>query len=322
MDSPSVGMPVRLVVDIDQASGTKATGLTSNDEASEAKISSLQVFVFNGDMLDGYSSSTGRTAVVSCTSGERTIVAVANADDLSDVSSKAVLALKTCGLGSTTDNFTMVGTKTLSLDADETIHIDVERRAARVVLKAVKNALSVPSQAASFSILSVYLTNVAGDALLLNSGGMAVYVVQKWYNRRGYESQNSIDGVIYDSVGKTVDSGDTLSEAHFFYCLPNAGTAAVGGPWSPRATMLVIKAQIDGAVYDYPITLPPLYANRSYEIELVNITRLGNVDNGSEPVADGDTDEESPIEGVAQSLSVSSLNWDVTVVSGNGVVNI
>ena len=70
-------------------------------------------------------------------------------------------------------------------------------------------------------------------------------------------------------------------------------------------------------MYDYPVLLPPLEANHSYEIELLTITRTGNQDNGREPVTDDDTDEEDLITGKDVSFEITVKPWTtVTVTEG------
>ena len=316
-DSPAAltAEKIRIVVDVEGsgAPGTRVTGVTSNSTSTEAKVNSLQVFVFNGEQLDGYGSSSGSlTATVSCTAGTRDIWAVVNAPALGSVSTKTQLLATVSDLAAEISNFQMIGSKSETLRKDGNVRITVDRLAARVVLKGIKNALTNAAQAASFKVLSVYLTNVAGD---VDFGHSSSYTVSKWYNRRGYQSANNLGSFTYDAVNKTVAAGASDTEAHYFYSMPNANAAAVGGPWTPRAARLVIKAEIAGTVYDYPITLPALESNKSYEISLVTITRLGNPDDGNEPGSNGDIDEEKPVEGFDQGFEISVNPWTVITVS-------
>ena len=306
---------IRIVVDVEGsgAPGTRVTGVTSNSTSSEAKVNSLQIFVFNGEQPDGYGSSSGSlTATASCTAGTRDIWAVVNAPALTSVSSKSQLLATVSNLAAEISNFQMVGSKSETLQKDGNVKITVDRLAARVVLKGIKNALTNAAQAASFKVLSVYLTNVAGD---VDFGHSSSYTVSKWYNRRGYQSANNLGSFTYDAVNKTIASGASDTEAHYFYSMPNANAAAVGGPWTPRAARLVIKAEIAGVVYDYPITLPALESNKSYEISLVTITRLGNPDDGNEPDNDDDIDEEKPVVGFDQGFEITVNPWTVVTIT-------
>lgn len=312
--------PIRIVVGVESGSATKATGVVSNSESTEAKVNSLQVLVFSGDYLDGYGrSSNSKLATVSCTAGRREIYAVVNAPDLSNISSKTAFLATVSNLESNISNFQMIGSKleeNLSDGGNVTIYVD--RLAARVVLKAIKNQVDGVS---NFRIVSVYLTNVVGD---IDYGMSDSYTPAVWYNKRGYQSSNNLGEFTYDNVGAAIAYGDTNSSAHFFYSYPNRFGSAVGGPFTPRAARLVVKVNIDGTVYDYPILLPSLAANNSYEINLLTITRLGNPDDGVEPGDDrpNDRDEEDPIEGLEKNFEIVVNPWNVVLVNGDGNVTI
>ena len=320
------GSPLRLVVGVEGSMGTRATGITSNDESTEAKVNSLQVLVFNGDNLDGYGSSVGsKIATVSCTSGSRDIYAVVNAPSLASITTKTALLATVSELANEVSNFQMIGHKTETLQVDGNVEIGVDRLAARVVIRGIKNALESAAQAADFKLLSVYLTNVAGDVDL---GKASDYEVSKWYNRRGYESSNSLGNFDYDAVNETVAAGATNSTVHFFYSMPNAAADVVGIPagetgYTARRARLVIKAEIAGAVYNYPILLPVLESNKSYEINLVNLTRVGNLDDGNhDPDDPDDDDEEKPIVGFEQGFEITVNPWTVVLVNGDGNITI
>lgn len=312
--------PIRVHVSIPM---TRATGVVAQsgrqDSSDEAKVNDLQVFVFNGNSLDGYGHATNALSVtVPCTSGSRDIIAVVNAADLSAITSKPALMQQVSTLVNDPDNFQMIGSKTETLQVDGMVTVPVDRFAARVVIRGIKNQMDNAAQAADFKILSVYLTNVAGDVDFAKSSS---YAVSNWYNKRGYQAANNLGDFTYDAVNQVVASGATNSTAHFFYSMPNAAAAAVGGPWSPRAARLVIKCEIAGIVYDYPITLPALESNKSYEIELVTITRPGNVDNGEEPDDSHpeDIDEENPIVGFNQGFEITVNDWTVVPVQGGTI---
>ncbi|MBR1609361.1 MAG: hypothetical protein IJ678_07070 [Kiritimatiellae bacterium] len=138
------GSPLRLVVGVEGSMGTRATGITSNDESTEAKVNSLQVLVFNGDNLDGYGSSVGsKIATVSCTSGSRDIYAVVNAPSLASITTKTALLATVSELANEVSNFQMIGHKTETLQVDGNVEIGVDRLAARVVERHVEEAVVV-----------------------------------------------------------------------------------------------------------------------------------------------------------------------------------
>ena len=318
---------IRITVDaIGATAATKATGVTAqanrNDSADEAAVNSLQVFVFNGDALDGYGSSSTRTATVSCTSGAREVYAVVNAESLASVTSKSALLQQVATLGPNASAFQMIGSTSVTLQADGVVPINVSRHAARVVIKGIKNSLSNAALASQFRILAVYLTNVAGD---VDFGHSVDYSIQNWYNKRGYQAANSLVPATYDAVNAAVAAGSTYDTAHYFYSMPNAYPGAVGGVFTPRAARLVIKVQIGDNVYDYPILMPALESNKSYEINLVDITRMGNLDDGNEPDDNhpDDDDEEKPVQGFEQGFEITVNDWTVVLVGDdNGNITI
>ena len=84
--------------------------------------------------------------------------------------------------------------------------------------------------------------------------------------------------------------------------------------------------------------MPVLQSNKSYEINLLNITRLGNKYNDTDHDGDGnepdgptdgeDTGEEDTIETIKQMFEINVVDWDVVLVdnddddSTNGHYNI
>ncbi len=312
--------PIRVVVGVESGSQTKATGITSNSESTEAKVNSLQVFIFHGEEKDGYAGPVaGKTLAVTCTAGMRDIYAVVNGPNLSNVTTKSAFLATVSNLANEITNFQMIGYKSEDLQEGGSVTVNVDRFAARVVIKGIKNALTNSSQANNFRIVSVYLTNVAGD---INFGRDANYAVSTWYNKRGYQAANNLGDFTYDVVNAGVSAGATNSAAHYFYAYPNANAEAVGGPWTPRASRLVVKCSINGVVYNYPILLPALESNKSYEIELLTITRTGNPDDGNEPNDDNDIDEEEPIEGLEKNFEIVVNPWTTVLINGDGNVTI
>lgn len=76
--------------------GTRAIGIPDAVTAGESKIKRLDVFVFNGDAVDGHKQATGEDVTevkdIAVTTGSRTMVVVANATaDMGTITSKAAL---------------------------------------------------------------------------------------------------------------------------------------------------------------------------------------------------------------------------------------
>ena len=303
---------------------TRATGVTAQtgrqDSADEAKVNTLDVFVFNGDVLDGHASATSQEVTVSCTAGERQIYAVVNNPNVSGITTltqlQAVESVLAVSDGSPS-NFEMIGSTTATLQADGRVTIPVDRFAARVVIRKITNGFDNDAQAASFVLKSVYLTNVTGKAMYDGSEVAS----QTWYNRRGYEASNNLGYYTYDEIADgAVAKGASYETAHFFYTMPNGFEAKVGGTWSPRAVRLLIRAEVAGVLYDYPIAITGIQSNKSYEINELIITRVGTPDDGKhDPDDPDDDDEEKPIVGFDQGFTITVNDWTVELINGGTV---
>ena len=258
---------------------TKSTTITP---ASEVLVNNLQVFVFRGDALDAYGSINDDDEItLSCTGGERQVYALVNCPDLSAISTKtALLATSSLLSGNSGTNFQMIGHQDeVDLPDDSPVTINVHRLAARVVIKKISRAFTVSALAAkSLTIDQIFITNVAGD---INFGETASPTV--WYNKMAYSSEQA--AFTYDAPASALANNASYSTAHSFYAYPNPTVDdAEGGSWSARHTRLVIKVTLGTDVYYYPITLPALEANKSYEIDELILTRPGS-DNPDKPVS-------------------------------------
>ena len=280
-------VPCELTVGICGAM-TKATTATAGDEA---KVNNLQVFVFRGDDLDAYASvDNAQELTLSCTAGDRVVYALVNAPDYSAVPGKAALLAKVSELSANSlSNFEMVGSKSVTLPQSEKVSIDVNRIASRVVLKKITRSFTSEAlQALNFKVDAIYLINVAGNTSYDLSAAPA-----KWYNVA--ENKNELASLLYDAPASLITNGQSYSTAHTFYAYPN--------DLATNTTRLVIETTLGETKYYYPINLPEMAANKSYEIEEVKITRPGS-DNPDEPVSFADA-----------TFSINVIDWTVVPVT-------
>ena len=280
-------VPCELTVGICGAM-TKATAVTTENEA---KVNNLQIFVFRGDDLDAYASvDNAKELTLSCTAGERVVYALVNAPDYSTVSGKAALLAKVSELSANElDNFEMVGSKTVTLPQTGTVSIDVNRIASRVVLKKItRNFTSAALQSLDFTVDAIYLVNVAGNTSYDLTAAPAA-----WYNVA--ENKGELASLLVDTPAYPVENGQSYPTAHTFYAYPN--------DLAVNTTRIVIETTLGETKYYYPINLPEMASNKSYEIEEVKITRPGS-DNPDEPVSFEDA-----------SFSVNVIDWTVVPVT-------
>ena len=276
-------VPCELTVGI-CGSMTRATAVTKDNEA---KVNNLQVFVFRGDDLDAYASvDNAQELTLSCTAGDRVVYALVNAPDYSAVPGKAALLAKVSELSANSlSNFEMVGSKSVTLPQSEKVSIDVNRIASRVVLKKITRSFTSEAlQTLNFKVDAIYLINVAGNTSYDLSAAPA-----KWYNVA--ENKDELASLLYDAPASLITNGQSYSTAHTFYAYPN--------DLATNTTRLVIETTLGETKYYYPINLPEMAANKSYEIEEVKITRPGS-DNPDEPVSFADA-----------TFSINVIDWTV-----------
>ena len=285
--NPESLVPCELTVGICGAM-TKATAVSADNEA---KVNNLQVFVFRGDDLDAYASvDNAQELTLSCTAGDRVVYALVNAPDYSAVPGKAALLAKVSELSANSlSNFEMVGSKSVTLPQSEKVSIDVNRIASRVVLKKITRSFTSEAlQALNFKVDAIYLINVAGNTSYDLSAAPA-----KWYNVA--ENKEELASLLYDAPASLITNGQSYSTAHTFYAYPN--------DLATNTTRLVIETTLGETKYYYPINLPEMAANKSYEIEEVKITRPGS-DNPDEPVSFADA-----------TFSINVIDWTVVPVT-------
>ena len=280
-------VPCELTVGICGAM-TKATGVTTDNEA---KVNKLQIFVFRGDDLDAYASvENAKELTLSCTAGEREVYALVNAPDYSSVPGKAALLAKVSELSANTlTNFEMVGSKSVTLPQTGTVSIDVNRIASRVVLKKItRNITSAALQALDFTVDAIYLVNVAG-----NTSYDLTAAPSTWYNVA--ENKGELASLLADTPVAPIAQGQAYDTDHTFYAYPN--------DLAVNTTRIVIETTLGTSKYYYPINLPEMAANKSYEIEEVVLTRPGS-DNPDEPVSFADA-----------TFSINVIDWTVVPVT-------
>lgn len=331
-DVPQPGDPVKVNVVIKGAPGTRVTGLTNqegrNDAASEAKVDSLQVFVFNGNEREAYRKVKNALSVlVPATSGERSVWAIVNAPDLDGVMTLIDLQSAVTNLADNkTDSFVMTGSVSQELTDGGQVPITVKRIVSRVSINKISTDLKDYRASYSVNVRAIYLINVAGN----NNYGLNG-TTSLWVNKLRHED-TGFDSMLYDELTAVVvknsvyaadgslETDNSYRNEHVFYPYPNTfGTDVEGSnpdysdTWTPRGTILVVEAtMLDGngepivirdatgqTVGYYPVVLPRLERNKTYIIEELCITRLPG------------TDPYKPIETGETQVTISVADWDL-----------
>ena len=323
MDGPAMPRGERVVLDvtITAPTATKAVGdvntdASDNDTAGERTVNNLQVFVFNGDIRDGYISANSTSASVECTSGQRDIYCIVNGpSSLGSLTTKTALLAATNELVNNNSSFTMIGSKTAQAIAAGTnnISVPVNRIASKIVVKSITNALK---SGGAMTVRRVYITNVAGQI----NYGLDTYAPADgtWYNKGGYKANGNLGAFTNDiNLSANVAANGNYNTNHYFYAYPNNYAQADYNPsgWAPKRTMLVVQIEYQGALYDYPIDLGVnLESNKMYVIQNLRLENLGNADDGEE----GGADEENPVSGATASVTITVEDWSVVNLGTNG----
>lgn len=313
---------------------TKADPLQTSDEA---KVSSIQIFVFNGNDVDAYKAAesseiTAMSVTVQATAGTRDIYAFVNAPDLSAYVSKSALLAAASNLSdNSADHFVMQGkleNQTVGAEYSQTIYVD--RYASRIrISKITRQMAAVGMRAVNFRITKMYLTSAVTNELY-NFGQPSSY---SWINQSFGSSRALATGnaFVYQSLSTpaSVADGASYSTPHSFYAYSNVNTEDdTDNPKTFRRTRLVVECQIDAdgngtfdadEYYTYPIALGALEANKSYEIRELVITMLGNNSNGDNNADDGEDDD---ITKVQATVSIIVNDWSQVLIGDNGVFTI
>ncbi len=284
---------------VGNAPATKSADADFDDDHSE--VSNVQFFVFDGEVLDAYKkigSATSTTMTVKA--GDKTVWAVVNAPDISNVTTLTQLKAVSSTLLNNASNFVMVGSNTGTVPSEDPIEIEVKRIASRVVVKKVTAAFSNPAYASmSCKLVKMFLINAPGDINLDLTSAPTT-----WYAKRAYEAVTGLTDHLSTS-GSNYELNTSAFEAECrHYCYPNPTVAdSQSTTWSARHTRMVIEVLLGSETFYYPITLPVLEPGKSYEIENLTITRKGS-NNPDQPISLSDA-----------TFEISVKNWTVVPVT-------
>lgn len=297
-----------LTVNLDD--GRSFTKVASQSADNETMINNVQVFVFRaGDgsdsgMLDVCASAGFPNSLVGengtygkmklkCTAGTREIWAVVNdavdhtAKDGGVSNRNDLLALTTELKDNSATKLFMIGSTSAELRSGSSeVSVKVRRICASVVLESVTNDFIAPSYQAAgvFRVKDCYLMNVPAMTNFGQTVKASSLTDQKyWYARMSAETSSPQKDLIYDRVDPSVEVnyGAACRTVHTFYSYPNNCEFSRDNGWSPRATILVVEAELKNGngwdTYYYPVALESLESNRQYRVNLT-IRRPGSTD--------------------------------------------
>lgn len=243
-------------------------------DGDHSVVNSVQFFVFDGEVLDAYKKITsGTSTTMTVKAGEKTVWAVVNAPDISNVTTLTQLKAVSSTLANNASYFVMVGSETETVPSEDPIEIEVKRIVSRVVVKQVTAEFTNPAYAAmSCKLVKMFLINAPADInLQLNAAPTT------WYAQRAYEAVTGLTDFLSTSGGNHELNSSAFETDCYHYCYPNPTVAdSQATSWSARHTRMVIEVLLGSETFYYPITLPVLEPGKSYEIENLTITRKGS----------------------------------------------
>lgn len=256
----------------------ESTRISGSGGMEEDAVSDYQVFVFDMDtrLAEVYATPASGEVTLQCTIGQKEVVVLANAPDLSAILSYDEFLLKRSLLAdNSAGHLVMVGHQSTDLTAavnSLTVHIS------RIVSKVVLSSLTVDFEQEkydemNFVIKEIYLTNVVGDKNYLSGSDVPTI----WYNKVTKDLSSPVKSLIHEDVEDINMKGlKDYGRQHCFYCYPNEYVEDdyASAVWTPRPTRLVVEAMLGTELYYYPVSLPELEANNQYQVSL-NIVRPG-----------------------------------------------
>ena len=255
---------------------TKVSGEGGDEEKS---VSDYQVLVYDmsSRSLESYAKPDPDAVDVQfeCRLGEKEIVVLANAPDMSDmISYDAFLVKKSYLADNSEGNLVMEGNASMDLSlSGGSVTVDLRRMVSKVILDGITVDFEHDEyDDLDFILKKIYLTNVAGD--MTYSAETADPAL--WYNKIVQTSSDDVDGMILETFTDVNLKGATdYTSSHHFYCYPNPyENDDFSLQWSPRPTRLVVEAELGGEVFYYPVSLPVLERNNRYHVTL-HIVRPG-----------------------------------------------
>ena len=298
-----------------------ATKATEDGTAAENTVSNIQVFVFkaNGSafVYEASAKADATSLDMIVTSGDKTVLVLVNeADDLTAMTDyHAILAVANSLKDNGASNFMMVGSTTYTVtETNHSIVVPVNRVAARFKIKKVTNELRNDKDK-NVKVRRAYLSNVpVANNYTLTLAASNFYATTGINENLDLDDspvaagaeKTAVNGFIYKSIASDIVAADaSYSTEIVLYGYPNDGAT--------KKTLLVLEMEVDGKYYTYPVEIPVIAANNSYEISEFVLRSLGNSSDGDDDIDEGN--ENDPITNITASFSVEVLPWTVNAIA-------
>lgn len=247
--------------------------------SAESKIYSADLYVYKNGRLENQTrteSADGNLDKVSArvTWGTKEIKVITNASkEKADLAGRLGATYGAAPANEFLDNkpgalvhHGYAGNVTVSASSKD-VTVSLKTSCARVVLKGIQNSL--PASLGSVHVNRVFLVRVKG----------AEDRNDLWYDGNSVKADDAAGKLIVAGVDKDVANGYgyTFPDGGLvLYAFANPSKEASSASQTDNVTKLVVEAVVDGMTYYYPVGIPSIENNKSYEIDRIFITRTGS----------------------------------------------
>lgn len=302
--------------------GAPGTKSVTDAEGKEDYLKDVQVFIFQSDgklyRREVFPENTATRSLDGVKAGYYDLVAVANAPAMPGIETRSELEQQAIALslnqpdvgfvmyGATENSITVSG----SSQTPASVTIALKRHVSRVRLTTVQNKL--PVDCGALTVESVFLENGLGNWTLLASADPSDYVNYAGRKTGRNSSVDTVDfiraaadaecaAMTFRAPQHTVNRSLTTAESFNlpFYCFPNRLASAAdhfaGATAEAVCARLVLRVSYGSPAehWYYPVTLPSMERNTSYDVSFV-ITGPGSKD-PNQRVSNGNLDVEVTI---------------------------
>lgn len=302
--------------------GSKSTGSGHGNQTDDNYINTLEIFLFNADgesagTLDAYKKFTTSDGItnlqIKATTGKKTIYAIANShrsDNFKGITTIVEFQKVQAGLkDDNTKDFIMTGSVDATLQVTTSITFAISRMAAKIELQSVKTAfVGTPYEGMSLSNVEMFMINVHSSKRLHDNLAATATILNPKALVAADVNSCKMPGMLHDKIAATVnDAGYKTS--HFFYAYENTLDSETA---DNRYTRLVIKADLNGHTYYYPVNVNQVNYGYDPANNHKGIKRNTEYKVNVTIMRPGSTDPDKPVEHGVMAVTLNILNWSTT----------
>ncbi len=248
---------------------TKASGSEHGNSASDSKINSLDILIFNNaegaeyGLIEVYKNFTGdqlsdlSNIKILTTTGQKKLFIIGNSHISNTLKSitkySDFQAIESSLLKENTGDFCMIYTADREFSYYNSLTANLARFVSRIKLGSLKtNFVGGPFEGMSLNNVKIYLLNAHSTKLMHdgkepNNGRILNY---KQANISDYQN-SGIESFLYEAIDEPLTPTGEIT-SRYFYCYENLIDSETA---LNRYTRLVIEGELNGKTYYYPISI-------------------------------------------------------------------